>query len=159
MPLAGGRIICMSAAQLTLKPGLSDGSSVTIDAAYDNKLGRVVATAVQVKRNGAGGEITTRKLHEIHIQNALIKVVMNQMLFALDENQMTQPAAEIIDQFAPAKGRPRSETTRDAALIYTIATVANWPPLKTVADKLSVSQSTATRLVAEARTLGMLDDG
>lgn len=157
--LAGGRLYVEAGAQLRLEPGLSDGSTVEIDLAYDRILGRVVATSIRVERASEGEEITTRRMHEIKVQNALIKVVMNDMLHVVDANGMAISAAKALDHFETAKGRSRVDQVRDAAIIYTIATVANWPPLKTVAERLEVSQSTATRLVAEAREHGELTDG
>lgn len=157
--LSGGLLYVESRAQLVLDPGLSDGSRVSMELVYDGELGRVVASELTVHRAGDGNEITTSSLREIAVQNAVIKVVMNWMLHVVGSDGLSITAAEALDGFKPAKGRPRAEQVRDAATIYTIARVGSWPPLKTIAERLSVSQSTATRLVAEARSSGVLSDG
>lgn len=157
--LAGGLAYVESRAQLVLDPGLADGSTVRMELTYDRELGRVVASELHVTRAREGRELTSKNLREIAIQNAVVKVVMNWMLHVIGEDSMTATAADALDNFNPAKGRAKPEVLRDAAVIYTIARVGSWPPLKTVAETLGVSQSTATRLVADARKVGLLTDG
>lgn len=61
--------------------------------------------------------------------------------------------------FVASRGRPRQDVLSDAAVLYVVATLTNRPALKEVASKLEVSQSTATRLVSEGRSHGLLPHG
>lgn len=155
--LIGGRIVVARRAILEMTPGLSDGSQVVLKIAFDPELMKVVCDTITVTRPAEGSEVTTKFLREVKIHNAVINVAMNSMISVIGKNGLVSDAAKVFDNFKPAKGRDRSEVVADAAIIYTIARLADWPPLKTVADQLSVSQSTATRLVAEARKRDLLD--
>lgn len=59
-------------------------------------------------------------------------------------------------RIATVDGRAQPEHVSIAARIYRIATIVGLPPLRTVAEKLGISQSTATRLISKAREAGQV---
>ena len=156
--LAGGTLDVAVTATLNILDGLSNGASVEMQLTYDFKLGRVVVSEILIRRNGEGSELTTSLLHEIHVTNALQQTVLANMIKVVTPPAGTLvPASEMLDSYPPAQGRDRDQVRRDAATIYEIATIANLPPLKTVAEQLGITHRTATRRVAEAREAGLLD--
>lgn len=137
---------------------LSEDASLTIEIAYDASLRRIVAERVSVERAGVGNEVTARLIREVRVQESIVSVAMRDMIsvYRRDERgepleQTLQSGEEALAAIQPLQGRERASATQDAAIVYVLATLASWPPLKTVADQLGVSQSTATRLVSESR--------
>lgn len=154
---AQGRLAVWTRATLELPAIISDGSSVQIVMVLDEKIGQIVAESVTITRSGPGAEVTARFLREVKVHNAMIKVVMNHMIRVLDGPRVLGTAAKVLAEFTPAKGRDRSAVLQDVAIVYEIAALGAWPPLKTIADTFEISQSTATRYVSEAREAGYLD--
>lgn len=154
---AGVHLVVHAKANLVSGGALSDGAFLEIDIAYDTQLKRVVAESVTVNRPGEGSEVTARLMREVKVQESIVAVALVDMVKVHrgDDSDdpsdwLTRTGQEQLDAIRPMRERSRSEVLDDAAIVYTLATLANWPPLKTVAERLEVSQSTATRLVAES---------
>lgn len=139
---------------VTEEPGITGTIRVTVE--YDAGLRRTVAAAVAVERRGSGDEITSLTLREVRVQAAVQRSGLSAVSVLVDNESVS--AAEFLRRVRDHKPASPIETVRNAAAVYQIATVINLPPLKTVAETLRVSQSTATRIVNRARTSGMLSD-
>jgi hypothetical protein len=63
--------------------------------------------------------------------------------------------AEYLRRMRERQDRDLTASVYDASRTYQLAAAINLPPLKAVADCLSVSQSTATRLMNRARFEGL----
>ncbi|MGM1017327.1 MAG: hypothetical protein ACQEW8_07310 [Actinomycetota bacterium] len=136
--------------------------SVAIDVVFDPKLERFAADAVRVVRGGDGTEVTGVVLREIRVQDFVQQMATHAMFVervVLDPTQHGLGRVEpVLKKIPPVSGRSTAENVRQAAFIYRVAQVLNVPPLKSVADLLKVSQSTATRLVAKARSEGFVQE-
>jgi len=129
-----------------------------IVATLDDALGRIVCSAVNIRRPGEGTEITGTALREVAVQRA-IDIVGDEMVEVVNSAGVRRTLGGSGSLFQPALGRERSEVVADAALIYIGSSLTGRRPLAEVASKLHVSQSTATRYVSEARETGVLRDG
>lgn len=148
--------------------GSSDAfGDITISVVYDEVLGRFAVESVTVKRSGDGTEVTGTMLRDIRIQERVQHSALQQMWIPHTgtlrgarltvDGQRLYTAATVLKSIAPMVGRATKSDAQNAVYIYDIAEVAYLPPLKTIADTLKVSQSTATRLMARARDLGLTD--
>ncbi|GHD50690.1 hypothetical protein D9V29_11830 [Mycetocola manganoxydans] len=162
--LLGGEVRIRTNANVMTTGELNDGATVDIDIVYDPDLGRYVAESVNVRRGGNGTEVTARLIREVRVQDAIVSIAMSDLIEVLssdeDEDYITVSSGhDWLAKVKPVRERSASDDAlRDAAVIYTIARLGNWPPLATVAKHLGVSQSTATRLVADARARGLFFD-
>lgn len=156
LELFHGVIRARTSAQLRATGDLSEDAAVEIDIEYDSELERYVAVSVSVERNRPGVEITGRLLREVRVQEAIVSVALRDLIevaYGDHEDDIEILSGErALARVQPMKGRPRPEVLIDAAIVYNIAKLGNWPPLATVAERLGVSQSTATRLIAEVRS-------
>lgn len=146
---------------LVTSPGevrvLHDSFTAHIECTLDRSLGRIVCSRVSVSRSNSG-EITSLQLREVAVQT-YVKAAADEMVEVLGRHGERQMLVAARGLFEPATGRSRNEIVADAALLYIIGTLTNRPPLKLVASHLKVSQSTATRLVSEARSQGLMPHG
>lgn len=153
--LADGRIRVSARTSASRK--LSNGSLLTLELLYEEQLERVVVDTLRLERESTETELHTSLLHEIHITDALQSIVLNHMIEVVKApSQRLRVASDALGSYQSAKGRAKLDVLGDAATIYTIATIANLPPLKTVSEELHISHRTATRRVGEARELGLL---
>lgn len=142
---------------VTATRSLSNGAVVTMHLTYEESLGRAIVDSLSISRVAADSELHTSLLHEVHITDALQTIVLNHMVEVVKPpSKRLRVASDALGSYAPAKGRDKLEVLQDAATIYTVATVANLPPLKTVSEELDISHRTATRRISEARSRGML---
>lgn len=137
------------------EPGVAGGIRLHVE--YDEILGRTAAVAVTVERGGAGDEVTSLTLREVRVQSALQLSGLYVSAVA-DRSGDTLTGADFVHRMRERSGRTTMESVADAATTYRLATAVNLPPLKTVAECLGVSQSTATRLMNRARVDGMASD-
>lgn len=142
-------------ADLRVSGELSEDADLEIRIEYDSKLERYVAASVKVSRNSPGVEVTGRLLREARIQEAISSVALRDLIEVVygeneDEAEVVS-GEEALRRVKPMQGRSRFDAALDAGIVYNLAKLGNWAPLATVAERLNVSQSTATRLVAELR--------
>lgn len=154
----GVAITVFRSAYLASEAELSDGSSVEIEIVFDPELHRLVAQSVKIQRAGEGREVTARVLREVRVQEEIVRTAMGSMIQVHRGDSLEYPdgwiaatGEEELARIGPMTRAQRETAVQDAAIVYTLATLANWPPLQTVAEKLGVSASTANRLVTESR--------
>ncbi|MEF3405292.1 hypothetical protein [Agromyces sp. CCNWLW203] len=156
--LLGGVVRARPSAHLRASGDLSIDATVEIEIALDEALGRYVAKSVRVECDEPGGEVTAKLLREVRVQEAIVSVALRDMISVVlgehEDDVEVLSGEEMLARVKPMRGRDRYEVVQDAMIIDAIARLGNWPPLATVAARLGVSQSTATRLVAEGRRHG-----
>ncbi len=136
------------------EPGVP--GTVRIRATLDQRLGRSAAESVAVQRVGEGDEVTSITLRAVRVQAALQATGLMVATVEPGNGKAVSGAAYIMRMRERADRTP-AESVVDAATLYRLAIAVNLPPLKTVADCLGVSQSTATRLMNRARIDGLAD--
>lgn len=147
---------------------------VRLVAEYDRELGRYVCASIEVKRAGAGTELTGSALRDIRVaetiqlaalDNIWVDSIVSGSSLSLKINGETHtPAADVLEGLPKVSGRTTDNDVSSAVLAYAIAEVSGLPVLRTVGKALGTSQSTAKRLVARAKELGLVggsagDDG
>ncbi|WP_424937351.1 MULTISPECIES: hypothetical protein [Bacteria] len=134
---------------------LSGGAGYELEIVYDASLGRFVAEAVKIERAGEGTEVTSRLIREVTVQEIIAEVALSEMTVLRDYDEegvvRERSGSDALGEIAPAAGREPRSVRYDARLINTLAKLGNWPPLVTIANRLSVSHSTAKRLIAKDR--------
>jgi len=128
---------------------------VRINVTFDEDKGRFVAASVHVERD-EGSEVTGAMLREIRVQENIQSAGKGLVWVRQDDGSLLT-AADDLARVRPIEGRTRDEHVPVAMRIYRLASVLGYPPLKSVADLLHVSQSTATRLIARGREEGEPD--
>lgn len=146
-----------------------DFANISISVVFDETLGRFAVEAVVVERVGDGSEITGAILRDIRVQDRMQKNALTHIwvehpvrfasLALTHEGKRLFPAFAVLESFDPIVGRTTDVHAAAAARIHEIATIAYMPALQTIGRSLATSQSTAKRLVARARDLGLLADG
>lgn len=131
---------------------------IRLQAVYDAVLARSVAAEVTVSREGCGDEVTSITLREVRVQSALQASGLRVSTVAAP-GHAAESGGDYIRRMRARTERTVDENVTDAARTYLLASAINLPPLKAVSDGLGVSQSTATRLMARARTLGLAPAG
>lgn len=129
--------------------------TIRVHVAFDRRLGRGAASLVSVERQGEGDEVTSLTLREVRVQAALQASGLKVSTVVDGDERSESGAAYLKRMRERSEERTAAENVRDAAVIYRLAAAVNLPPLRTVADCLSVSQSTATRLMNRARVDGL----
>lgn len=123
---------------------------------YDEHLERLVARRVSVSSMD-GDEVTGTMLRAIRVHE-LVETAAPAMLYRRSEiDGWSNEGALFPDDELDAAKSSASARIELAARIYAVSRLINQRPVKNVADYLEVSTSTATRLVAEARKIGLLD--
>lgn len=140
-------------ADLRIGGELSEDADIEIRIEYDSALERYVAASVTVTRNSPGVEVTGRLLREARIQDAISSVALRHMIEVdhASDGESFVSGEDALGMVKPMRGRPRFDASLDAGIVYNLAKLSNRAPLATVAELLEVSQSTATRLIAELR--------
>ena len=134
------------------EPGVP--GAVRVHVAFDARLNRTVAAEVRVLRAGDGDEVTSLTLREVRVQYALQASGL-QMSTVAEPGHPVASGAEYLRRMRERQDRDLTASVYDASRTYQLAAAINLPPLKAVADCLSVSQSTATRLMNRARFEGL----
>ncbi|WP_315636230.1 MULTISPECIES: hypothetical protein [Microbacterium] len=132
-------------------------ATVDLDVMFNQEAGRYQVDQVTVHRGGTDAEeITGAVLREIRLQETVQKAGLGVVWFANPQQGMIANmwGLNFMRRIEPIDGRTQPEHVGTAARIYRIASIVGLPPLRTVAEKLGVSQSTATRLISKARELG-----
>lgn len=111
---------------------------------------RLAYDIAQVSISSEAESITSSVLRSIALRDQFRQTVEMSVLFA-DMNPLEMPSPEAI------AGMPDDERLEWASRAYVIARAYQEPPLVAVAEALGVSQSTATRLIARARSKGLFD--
>lgn len=127
---------------------------VSVRVVFDRALDRTVAEEVSVRRQGAGDEVTSITLREVRVQTA-VQVSGLKASSVSVPGEPTVVGGDYLLRMPTRQDRSLSESVVDAARAYRLAAALNIPPLRTVADGLGVSQSTATRLMNRARMEGL----
>lgn len=135
-----------------------EGIDIKLSLDLDREMGRIVCRSISLSRPAAGTEITSSELREVAIAT-LVKWGGDQMIRVRGTSGEWVTLGGAGTAFAPAAGRERHEVVADAAVVYAVSALTARAPLQLVADRLGVSQSTATRLVSQARQDGLLSDG
>lgn len=130
--------------------------TIRVEITFDRKLGRSAAALVSVGRRAEGDEVTSLTLREVRVQWAVQATGLTVSTVSTGTDHSESGAAYLM-RMRDRKERTTEETIADAATIYRLAAAVSMPPLKTVADNLSVSQSTATRLMNRARVDGLAE--
>ena len=137
--------------KITFERKLGHGCTVKVDVIYDPVLERLAASSISVNAEH-GAEVAGAILRKIRVQD-FVQEAVDHVIFvknAKDEWQEVIGMDGYLYDLAQLDG-DREETV---ALIYSLAKLTNMPPLKAVAETLSVSHSTATRMVTRARNNG-----
>lgn len=128
--------------------------SIALHVQFDDRLARCATVAVTVMRAGAGDEVTSLTLREVRVQTLLQWSGMRVSTVSVGESDPVSGGA-YLRRMQDLTERTPAESVYDAATMYRLAVTVNLPPLKTVAESLGVSQSTATRLMNRARMDGL----
>lgn len=134
-------------------------ASVEIDVVFSDEAGRYLVDRVVAHRGPAPTEeITGALLREIRVQEIVQQSALGVVWFSDPRRGMMSNkwGLTFMRRITTVDGRARPEHVTTAARIYRIATIVGLPPLRTVAEKLGVSQSTATRLISKAREAGQV---
>lgn len=134
-------------------------ASVEIDVIFSDEAGRYLVDRVTARRGSAPTEeITGALLREVRVQEIVQQSALGVVWFSDPRQGMVSSkwGLTFMRRIATVDGRAQPEHVKTAARIYRIATIVGLPPLRTVADKLGVSQSTATRLISRARESGQV---
>lgn len=127
---------------------------IRVHAVYAPRLRRVVASQVTVTRGDETDEVTSLTLREVRVQYALQTSGMRVAAVSEPGERVVNGAGYML-RVRERGDRSPIQTHADAARLYQLATAINLPPLKTVADNLGVSQSTATRIMGRVRRDGI----
>jgi len=131
---------------LEIPPRADDPYGLTFRATWDPLSLRYELTHLEIAKNAAA--ITSAGLRAIAVQEEFELMAVLDAHFA-DGQRFSLPMSPT--QVAPG------DRVLWAARVYAMSRAVRRPPLQSVADSLGVSQSTATRLVARARSEGLLD--
>ncbi|WP_439591875.1 hypothetical protein [Microbacterium sp.] len=134
------------------EPGVP--GEVSVRAEYDAELRRTVATEVRVLRADRGDEVTSLTLREVRVQWALQVSGLSVSRIA-EPDQPLAAGSQYIQRMRDRSDRNHWQSLVDATRLYQLAAAINLPPLRAVSDGLSISQSTATRLMNRARQEGL----
>lgn len=151
--LMGSAIHCRPRSTLV---EVRDGFRVEMDIELDRSLMRYVASRVSVQREEEGTEVTMRVLRTVTVQKDIAALALKEMVTVdtsdLSSERATMAALEWLREVEHGRGH-RDEMDQDelVGIIYTLAKLGNWPPLRIVGEVMGVSQSTATRMVSRAR--------
>lgn len=134
-------------------------ATVEIDVVFSDEAGRYLVDRVSAHRGPAPTEeITGALLREIRVQEIIQQSALGVVWFSDPRRGMisSQWGLTFMRRVSTVDGRAQPEHVTTAARIYRIATIVGLPPLRTVAEKLGISQSTATRLISKAREAGQV---
>lgn len=136
-------------------------ATVTMTVSFDFRLERFAIDAVNVERLPDGEDVTGATLRMIRIGELLQMTAPGHIWFADPTVSLNRAdwGLSLFRDTKPISGRATANDVATAARIYRVASIAAMPPLKAVADTLHVSQSTATRLIATARSNGLVLTG
>lgn len=119
---------------------------ITADIVYDEAGRRFLAERVTVEsKSGAG--VTGATLREIKMLDAIQSAALSHVIVRKPDGSSFEDARDALKRVEPIEGRSTDAHAEIADRIYRIASLVGYPPLRSVADLLHVSQSTATRLV------------
>lgn len=138
------------------EPGAT--GSIHVRAVYDQQLRRSVAASVRVDRSGEGDEVTAASLRDVRVLQIVQRSALRVVTVQRGGTELTSLSEYLADIRAQGSSRDLGETVLEAVRLYRIATTVNIAPLKLVSDQLSVSVSTATRMMARAREAGLAED-
>lgn len=143
-------------AEITVTGHPSEGFDLVMKVEFDETLGKLVARDVSVRASGPGLEVTGTILRAVRVQDLLQQAGLLTMTKLSEGDHGSEMRADTLLESYMRDAEKHRKSPSAAAEIYEVASVLNYPPLKTLSDVLGVSQSTATRLVARAREQGLL---
>lgn len=130
---------------------------IRLHVVFDEQLRRTAAASVRVDRAGEGVEVTTAALRDVRVQY-LVALSSMRVVEVAREQGKTEPLNQYLAEVGSRTDRTDEEAVREAVTLYRIAATVNLAPLKLVSEKLGVSVSTATRMMARAREAGLAVD-
>lgn len=130
---------------------------IRLHVVFDKQLRRTAAASVRLDRAGEGDEATAAALREVRVQY-LVAYSSMRVVTVTRESGKAESLSQYLTEVRSRTDRTYEETVREAVRLYRIATTVNLAPLKLVSEQLSVSVSTATRMMARARESGLADD-
>lgn len=130
---------------------------IRLHVVFDKQLRRTAAASVRLDRAGEGDEATAAALREVRVQYLVANSSMR-VVTVTRESGKAESLSQYLTEVRSRTDRTYEETVREAVRLYRIATTVNLAPLKLVSEQLSVSVSTATRMMARARESGLADD-
>ncbi len=128
--------------------------TIHVAVEFDAQLNRAVAAEVRVQRGQGDDEVTSITLRQVRVQHA-VQVGGLKVSTVSEPGHPIATGGDYIRRMRERTDRTTAESVVDAARTYQLAASISLPPLRAVADCLSVSQSTATRLMNRARTEGL----
>lgn len=131
--------------------------TIRLHVIFDERLRRTAATSVRLDRTGEGVEVTAAALRDVRVQY-LVAFSSLQVVTVTRESGEPESFDQYIAEVKSRTDRTYPETVREAVTLYRLAAAVNLAPLKLVSEKLNVSVSTATRMMARARELGLAED-
>lgn len=109
---------------------------------------------------GLDGQVAALSIEATFLRSIPYERLLGQAAVELNSQHGTLPAGEELPDFDQLRGEwPKGDTrevARWTAYVYTKAVGEGRAPTKSVADTFKVSRSTAQRMIALARELGML---
>ena len=130
---------------------------IRLHVVFDKQLRRTAAASVRLDRAGEGDEATAAALREVRVQY-LVAYSSMRVVTVTRESGKAESLSQYLTEVRSRTDRTYEETVREAVRLYRIATTVNLAPLKLVSEQLSVSVSTATRMMARARESGLADN-
>jgi hypothetical protein len=130
---------------------------IRLHVAFDERLRRTAAVSVRLDRAREGDEVTAAALRDVRVQY-LVAFSSMRMVTVTREGGEPQHFNDYLHDVRSRDDRSYQETVREAVTLYRIATTVNVAPLKLVSENLGVSVSTATRMMARAREVGLAAD-
>lgn len=145
-------------ATVTVDDHPESGFELKMKVEFDETVQRLVARDVSVRATEKGLEVSGTILRAVRVQELLQQAGL--LLVSKRSEGISGAEIGVSEIFKSYRENAdeHKKSPKAASEIYVVATVLNYPPLKTISDILGVSQSTATRLVAVARALGLLGD-
>lgn len=131
--------------------------SIRLHVVFDEQLRRTVAASVRLDRAEEGAEVTAAALRDVRVQY-LTAVSSMRVVEVTREQGKAEPLDQYLAEVRSRNDRTYEETVREAVTLYRIAATVNLAPLKLVSERLGVSVSTATRMMARAREAGLAVD-
>jgi len=133
------------------------GAKFTLNAIYDDTMGRYYLHALSVEAAGPASEVTGAALRELKVQSLLRDALADMVEIELQGGGFfdVRDVAAARDEITSA-GPSSREAMLAVSRVYRAAQIASARPAKAVQDVLALTQPTATLWIRRARELGLL---
>ena len=133
--------------------------TITVRVEWDAGLGRTAVVFAALEREAEGVDITSQVLREVRTHWIMTRSALEVVTVDVGAEDGGEPhripVRDFLSRVRAHEERSPLETLHAAISVYRVAMAISYPPLKLVADTLSTSQSTATRLMNRARDSGL----